>query len=57
MVAQENVTLIVTVCSEIENGRVKCHPFWPSDQSDEGNEDPMDFADISATVKQAAPPV
>ena len=34
MVSQENVTLIVTTCKEVENGRHKCHKFWPSDVGD-----------------------
>ena len=30
MVSQENVTLIVTTCNVVENGRSKCHQFWPT---------------------------
>jgi protein tyrosine phosphatase len=29
MIAQENVTLIVTTCNLKEKGRTKCHQFWP----------------------------
>ena len=33
MVAQENVTLIVTTCNTIEKGSHKCHRFWPNDSN------------------------
>ena len=29
MIAQENVTLIVTTCNVVEKGRAKCAHFWP----------------------------
>ena len=31
MIAQENVTLIVTTCKEIEELRPKCNHYWPFD--------------------------
>lgn len=34
MVSQENVTLIVTTCNVVENGRSKCHEFWPNDMQE-----------------------
>ena len=37
MIAQENVTLIVTTCNITEKGRSKCHQFWPPV---EGNQKP-----------------
>ena len=33
MVAQENVTLIVTTCNTTEKGSRKCHRFWPNDSN------------------------
>ena len=29
MIAQENVTLVVTTCKEIEELRPKCNHYWP----------------------------
>jgi len=31
MIVQENVTLVVSTCNLIEDGRSKCEKFWPSD--------------------------
>ena len=31
MIAQENVTLVVTTCNLVEKMRSKCHRFWPEE--------------------------
>jgi protein tyrosine phosphatase len=33
MILEQNVTLIVSVCKLEENGRAKCHRFWPEGSS------------------------
>ncbi len=37
MVAQENVTLIVTTCNVTEKGRPKCHHFWPLSEAEKAS--------------------
>ena len=34
MVAQENVTMVVTTCNLTEGNKVKCAKFWPCSESD-----------------------
>ena len=33
MVAEQNVTLIISVCRLEEGGRIKCHKYWPEGSS------------------------
>lgn len=34
MIAEQNVTLIISVCRLEESGRPKCHKYWPEGASD-----------------------
>ena len=34
MIVEQDVTLIVAVCKLEENGRPKCHQYWPEGSSD-----------------------
>jgi protein tyrosine phosphatase len=34
MIAEQNVTLIVSVCRLEESGRPKCHKYWPEGSSE-----------------------
>ena len=51
MIAQENVTLIVTTCNTVEKGSKKCHRFWPSDSLDFEFANETDLADTLRNYK------
>ena len=46
MIAQENVTSILTTCNVVEKGVKKCEKFWPSE-----GEDNSHYLDKGTTVK------
>ena len=57
MIAQENVTLIVTTCNLEEKGRSKCHQFWPPVHGNQALAWEAAMRSVNITVEPSGEPI